>query len=163
MFIEEVIGAFTGENRRTRHRQVAIGTALGLLGGAAVALLLAPQSGKETREDICKCAVKGKEAAADLAKRGYGQVKNLAGTAVDRLGIFTADMADCAENIGNGLARTKRNAARQARIAARQARRLAHAGVQALADQLAEPETADEEADSATAVESTDATNEPQA
>ena len=23
MFIEEVIGAFTGENRRTRHRQVA--------------------------------------------------------------------------------------------------------------------------------------------
>ncbi len=49
MFFEEIIGAFTGQNRRTRRRQVTVGVLLGTLGGALVGVLFAPQAGSETR------------------------------------------------------------------------------------------------------------------
>ena len=46
MFIEEIIGAFTGQNRRDKHRSVATGAILGFVGGAVaggvLGLLFAP-------------------------------------------------------------------------------------------------------------------------
>ena len=78
MFVEEIIGAFTGQNKRDRHRQVAIGTILGLLTGAAAGILLAPQSGKETREDICETVNKGATIVRDKAQEAYEITKDTA-------------------------------------------------------------------------------------
>lgn len=70
MFIEEIVGAFTGQNRRNRRRQVMIGTGLGVLAGLAIGVLFAPKSGKETREDLKEAANKGLDKAVELAENG---------------------------------------------------------------------------------------------
>ena len=78
MFFEEIIGAFTGRNRRTRHRQVCIGITLGALGGAVLGLLFAPQSGKETREQIADATVKGAKAVKDYSVKAGKAIKEKA-------------------------------------------------------------------------------------
>ena len=50
--IQEIIGAFTGQNRRDKNKEVVLGVLGGLTVGVIGALLLAPKSGKETRQDI---------------------------------------------------------------------------------------------------------------
>ncbi len=46
------------------------GVGIGAIVGAAVALLVAPKSGEETREDLRKAAQKLSESTEDLRKRG---------------------------------------------------------------------------------------------
>lgn len=100
MLVEEIIGAFTGQNRRDRRRQVMIGTSLGLLTGLALGVLFAPKAGKETRQDIADAANKGLDRAKDLAEQGYGYAKQgleianekaqgYAALVQDKLGRFT--------------------------------------------------------------------------
>lgn len=128
MLFEEIIGAFTGQNRRTRHRQVCVATFLGLLAGATAGLLLAPKSGKETREDIADFAVKSAEVvkeksieagkkikttATDVYEKVEGSVKNL----LNR----DADEGDAVEDAAKLARAAARDARRKAREAASQA------------------------------------------
>lgn len=120
MFMEEIIGAFTGENRRTRNRQVRTGTILGALGGllvgAAVAYLTAPQSGAETREEIAKRAQSGYKTVKDYSVRAGKKIRSTAGDVTQAVRSFVGRGADVVED-----------AAREARDAARKARRKARA------------------------------------
>lgn len=126
MFIEEVIGAFTGQNRRNRHRQVAIGTILGLLSGAAAGILLAPQSGKETRKDISDAVVKGANVVKDTAVDVYGKTKDAASDAAKKVSEWTGDLKDRISEATSDEAKAARAAARDARMEARLAKK--HAG-----------------------------------
>lgn len=103
MFFEEIIGAFTGRNRRTRHRQVCIGITLGALGGAVLGLLFAPQSGKETREQIADATVKGAKAVKDYSVKAGKAIK------------------EKAEETAETVAKKTRGLAREARIKEKEA------------------------------------------
>lgn len=119
MFIEEVIGAFTGQNRRTRHQQVYVATLLGLAAGAVAAILLAPQSGEETRQDIAEFAVK----SADVVKEKSVETgKKLKETATDLYGKVEGGVNRLIKK-DEGLEDVVDDAAKQARAAARDARR----------------------------------------
>jgi gas vesicle protein len=48
---------------------------LGAIGGAAVALLFAPATGRETREYLGQKAREGRDRAADLAEKGRQMAK----------------------------------------------------------------------------------------
>ena len=98
MFFEEIIGAFTGQNRRRRRRQVGLGITLGVIGGAVLGLLLAPQSGKETREQIADAAVKGAKAVKDYSVKAGKVIK------------------EKAEETAEAVAKKARGLAREARI-----------------------------------------------
>ena len=97
MFFEEIIGAFTGRNRRTRHRQVCLGITLGAIGGAVLGLLFAPQAGKETREQIAKPAVKGAKAVKEYSVKAGKAIKEK-----------TEETAEAVAKKARGLAREAR-------------------------------------------------------
>lgn len=121
MFIEEIIGAFTGQNRRTRQRQVCGATILGIIAGAAAGLLLAPQSGEETRQDIADFAVK----SADVVKEKSVETgKKIKATATDLYGKVEDGVHRLIDK-GEDLGGVVDDAAKQARAAARDARRKA--------------------------------------
>lgn len=93
MLVEEIIGAFSGRNRRTRHRQVCIGVTLGAIGGAILGLLFAPQSGKETREQIADAAVKGAKAVKDASVKAGKAIKEKAEETAEAIAKKTRGMA----------------------------------------------------------------------
>lgn len=97
MFFEEIIGAFTGQNKRTRRRQVTIGVILGTLSGAALGILFAPQAGEETREQLCEAATKGAKAVKDYSVKAGAVIK------------------EKAEETGDAVAKKARQMAREAR------------------------------------------------
>ncbi len=98
MFFEEIIGAFTGQNRRTRRRQVCVGVTLGVIGGAVLGLLFAPQSGKETREQIADATVKGAKVVKDYSVKAGKAIK------------------EKAEETAEAVAKKARGLAREARL-----------------------------------------------
>jgi gas vesicle protein len=66
---------------------VVVAFVLGAITGAAVALLLAPASGEETRRVLGEKAKEGREKAADAARQGkefLNRQKDTLGTAIDR-------------------------------------------------------------------------------
>jgi gas vesicle protein len=75
MFFEEIIGAFTGQNKRTRRNQIAIGVALGAIGGAVMGILFAPQAGEDTRKQISDAAVKGANVVKDYSVETGQKIK----------------------------------------------------------------------------------------
>lgn len=71
-----------------------LGVLIGLTAGAAVGILLAPRSGKDTRKLISK---KGKEAqdnVSDLLDQGYSQWKKVRNKVVDRANMTKHDIKD---------------------------------------------------------------------
>lgn len=62
-------------------KNVAVGAALGATVGAVAGVLLAPKSGKETREEL---AVKAKE-AVEKAKEKIDEIKEKTGEVVDEI------------------------------------------------------------------------------
>lgn len=66
---------------------VVVAFVLGAITGAAVALLLAPTSGEETRRLLAEKAREGRDKAADAARQGkefLNRQKDTLGTAIDR-------------------------------------------------------------------------------
>lgn len=124
MFIEEIVGAFTGQNRRNRHRDAIAAGVLGLLAGAAAGLLLAPQSGKETRQDIADFAVKSadvvKEKSVEAGKKIKHTATDLYGRVEDGVNRFMhrdedlGDVVDDAAKMARAAARDARRKAREA-------------------------------------------------
>ncbi|MGI6546636.1 MAG: YtxH domain-containing protein [Fastidiosipilaceae bacterium] len=123
MLIQEIIGAFTGQNKRDKNRQVAAGTIIGFLVGASASLLLAPQSGKETREDISEAVGKGATFVKDKAEIAYDKTKSAAKTAGQTIGGWTGDVKDRLKEATSDEAKAARAVAREARVAAREAKR----------------------------------------
>ena len=115
MLFEEIIGAFTGQNRRNRQRQVTIATILGVLGGAAAGILFAPKSGAETRQDIAEASVKGARAVRDASVSAAGKVRDVSSTTVDKLRETAADVGD---EMSRQMHRFRNRAAEVARDAA---------------------------------------------
>lgn len=134
MFIEEIIGAFTGQNRRTRQRQVCVGTLLGLLAGAAAGLLLAPQSGKETREDIADFAVKSAETVKEKSVEAGKKIKTTATDVYGKVEGSVKSLLNRDEDLGDVV----EDAAKKARAAARDARRKAREAASQAEDILTE-------------------------
>lgn len=94
MFIEEIVGAFTGQNRRDRRRQVIIGTSLGVLAGLALGVLFAPKSGKETREELAEAANKGLDKAVELAEQGAEYAKQSLEAAREKVQTYAQSVQD---------------------------------------------------------------------
>ncbi len=66
---------------------VVVAFVLGAITGAALALLLAPASGEETRRILGEKAKEGREKAADAARQGkefLNRQRDTIGTAIDR-------------------------------------------------------------------------------
>jgi gas vesicle protein len=100
-------------------RELGVGPLLlGLAIGAGVALLLAPQSGEETRRSIARRARRAQEAAQDL-------VEDVTGTVVDKFDEVRATVGERIEATFNAVDDKKRrvsNAYHAGRAAAREAR-----------------------------------------
>jgi gas vesicle protein len=100
-------------------RELGIGPLLlGLAIGAGVALLLAPQSGEETRRSIARRARRAQEAAQDL-------VEDVTGTVADKFDEVRATVGERIEATFNAVDDKKRrvsNAYHAGRAAAREAR-----------------------------------------
>ena len=58
MFVEEIVGAFTGQNRRDRRRNAFLGALAGFAAGSIVGILYAPQKGEKTRQELYEAAEK---------------------------------------------------------------------------------------------------------
>jgi gas vesicle protein len=100
-------------------RELGIGPLLlGLAIGAGVALLLAPQSGEETRRSIARRARRAQEAA-------QGLVEDVTGTVADKFDEVRATVGERIEATFNAVDDKKRrvsNAYHAGRAAAREAR-----------------------------------------
>jgi gas vesicle protein len=100
-------------------RELGIGPFLmGLALGAGVALLLAPQSGEETRRSIARRARRAQEAAQDL-------VEDVSGTVADKFDEVRASVGERIEATLDAVDDKKRrvtNAFHAGRAAAREAR-----------------------------------------
>ena len=78
-------------------KKVLLGTVIGLAAGAAIGVLLAPRSGKETRMILKK---KGKEAQSSVNEqldRGYKSWKKVRNKVVDRANMTKHDIKDFLE------------------------------------------------------------------
>lgn len=123
MFIEEIIGAFTGQNRRDKHRAVAAGTILGIMGGllagGAAGVLFAPKAGAETREEIGEAAVKGYNTVKDKAQEVGEKVSATVNEVGEKVSSKVSETYSQFKENMSDTAREARKAARQARRHAR--------------------------------------------
>jgi|BioPla2DNA2_1021312.scaffolds.fasta_scaffold00798_4 gas vesicle protein len=77
LYMRELLGNVFGyEKKSDANAKIVIGALSGFLLGAAAGLLFAPQSGKETRDDIARAAEKGYEKAVETSKNVAGFVKD---------------------------------------------------------------------------------------
>jgi gas vesicle protein len=102
-----------------KHESAGVGTFLiGLAVGAGVALLLAPQSGEETRRAVARRARRAQEAA-------QGFVEDVSGTVADKFQEVRASVEERIEATLDAVDDKKRrvsNAYHAGRVAAREAR-----------------------------------------
>lgn len=98
-----------------------LGVLIGLTAGAAIGILLAPRSGRETREMLRKRGETAKEELSELLDQGYEQWKKARNAVVERanmtkadikdfLGFMSAEGADLKDRIANDVKSSARNA-----------------------------------------------------
>jgi gas vesicle protein len=75
MYFQEIINACNGTTKRRNRINVVVGTTVGVVLGAVAGILLAPKSGKETREDIKTVAEIGVEKVEEAARKAAKFVK----------------------------------------------------------------------------------------
>lgn len=101
--MKELLGNLIGYQRKEQARaNVAIGTLAGLLVGLATGILVAPQSGKETRHDIKVAAEKGYTKAVDKSKEVAELVKVKGEEAAAR---FNRAKHDVEDSLNEGVAK----------------------------------------------------------
>lgn len=71
-----------------------LGALVGLTAGAAIGILLAPRSGKETRKLLKQKGKKAQDDLSDLLDQGYAQWKKVRNTVVDRANMTKSDIKD---------------------------------------------------------------------
>lgn len=75
-------------------QKTLLGVLLGFAAGAAVGVLLAPRSGKETRTILKKKGEKAKENLSEMLDQGYEQWKTVRNKVVARANMTKADIKD---------------------------------------------------------------------
>ena len=124
--LDEIIGVFTGANRRKRNCQVATGVGLGLLGGAILGILFAPKSGEETRECIKDASIKGAEKVKEFAVDAGEVIKEKAKVVKEKIQEkfehIEEDAEELKEKVTEKVADTAEAVAKKARASAREAR-----------------------------------------
>lgn len=75
-------------------KNTVIGVLAGLAAGVAIGVLLAPRSGKETRELLKKKGKKRREEISELLDRGYERWKQARESVVERAHMTKADIRD---------------------------------------------------------------------
>ena len=89
-------------------KQGSVGSFLrGLAVGAAIALLVAPRSGRETRDIITERGTELKEKAVDMVKDTRSKAENVIGDARNKV---TRSMKEGEENVTNTEEQLKREA-----------------------------------------------------
>ena len=136
MLIQEIIGAFTGQNRRDRRRQVALGTLAGLTTGALAALLFAPQSGEKTRKEIARRAKDGAALVRDYSVRTGRKIRDTALEVKDSVSDAVEVLKHRGEELVEDAGREARDAARAARRKARDVGEDVAEGVEEAADKV---------------------------
>lgn len=126
MLFDEIIGVFTGANRRKKNCQVATGVALGVLGGAVLGVLFAPKSGAETRECIKDATVKGAEKVKEFAVEAGEVIKEKAQVVKEKIQEkyekLGEDAGELKVKVTEKVADTAEEVAKKARASAREAR-----------------------------------------
>lgn len=117
MFISEILGAFTGQNKRDKKKIASEAFLLGLAGGAITALLLAPKSGSETRQIIADKSQQAASSVKDATVHAAGKVQNT----VQNTAETVCKKAKRFHRGAKGLEREARDAARKLRHGVRQA------------------------------------------
>jgi len=106
------------EENRSYIKGAAAGVALGAIAGAIAGILLAPKSGKQTREDIAKYIheikdkiVKQLEKAGDFTKEKYDEiVAKTVDTYKAGKKISTKEAAEIKQNLEKGFDKVKKSA-----------------------------------------------------
>lgn len=89
-------------------KKIVVGTAAGIAAGSVGGILLAPKSGKETREDIANTA-------SDLSKNVAVKTSQIKDTALNKVAVTKGKIAEAKEKISKYLAdkKTSENADNQ--------------------------------------------------
>ena len=107
MFVEQIVGAFTGQNRRDKHRAVctAVVVTATVAGAAGVVagLLTAPKAGAETRQDVAEFARSGVDTVKQASGEVVHKVKDTADRAVREARKQGRKMRRGARNVGEEL------------------------------------------------------------
>jgi gas vesicle protein len=75
-------------------QRTLLGVLIGLTAGAAIGILLAPRSGKETRAILKKKGKKAKDDISDLLDKGYDKWKEARNKIVERANMTREDVKD---------------------------------------------------------------------
>lgn len=75
-------------------QRTLLGALIGLAAGAAIGILLAPRSGKETREILRKKGTKAKDDLNDLLDHGFERWKETRNKAAERAHITKDELKD---------------------------------------------------------------------
>lgn len=98
MLIQEIIGAFTGQNQRDKKKATMNAALFGLAAGALAGILLAPHSGKETRQIIADKSVEGAKAVKDVSLKAADKVRETAHDVKDTVVAKAADVRQAARD-----------------------------------------------------------------
>lgn len=75
-------------------QKTLLGALIGLAAGAAIGILLAPRSGKETRVILRKKGNKAKDDMSEMLDKGYQQWKEVRNKVVERANMTKDDLKD---------------------------------------------------------------------
>tara|TARA_B100000678_G_scaffold126621_1_gene106012 strand:- start:573 stop:860 length:288 start_codon:yes stop_codon:yes gene_type:complete len=89
--------------------KVVVGTAFGAVVGFVTGVLIAPKSGKETREDIKHAATSAKEKAVEVASDATEKGKEMAHDVAGKADEFKARVEQAAEGAKKGFNKKPRN------------------------------------------------------
>jgi gas vesicle protein len=102
-------GIVMSDNNNINSKDFLIGSLIGGLVGASVALLLAPKSGKELREDINDQATVVKERTNQLTATAKEKGTELAGAAKEKGDYFSKTISEQSSEIINKVKSLKNN------------------------------------------------------
>lgn len=110
--LEEKKKARARKERIRNIKKVAVGTTLGIAAGITGGILLAPNSGKETRDELAKTAKKLGEHVEEIGGTIKSKTVELKGTLDDKMTNTKYNVSEAKEKIINYLASKKASKAK---------------------------------------------------